>query len=149
MVLRFRSSSASSSRTSAIDAIYSGVIRVLQQQTISRRARRMHVTRELRKGFFLAKKKLAGWGFRILEGRTAMKRKAGVKWTQADLGKAVGVSAQQISRYEAETDEPGWDMWRKMARALLIEDPGELAFGTEERKGRRGGLGGNDAAETA
>lgn len=104
----------------------------------------MHATHELRKGNFLAKKKLAGWGVRILEGRTAMKGKVGVKWTQADLGKAVGVSAQQISRYEAETDEPGWDMWRKLAKALLIDDPGELAFGTRpttRTPGRPGGAG--------
>ena len=121
---------------------------MLHQQTISRRARRMHVTRELRKGDFLAKKKKAGWGVRILEARTAMKGKAGVKRTQADLGKAVHVSPQQISRYEDEIDEPSWDMWRKMAKALLIADPGELAFGT--RKGARtwGGPGGEGEAGT-
>lgn len=99
----------------------------------------MHVTREFRKGNFLAKKKMAGWGVRILEGRTAMKGRVGAKWTQADLGKAVGVSAQQISRYEAEIDEPSWDMWRKMAKALLIPDPGELAFGTREVARTRAG----------
>lgn len=106
----------------------------------------MNATLELRKGHFLAKKKQAGWGVRILEGRTAMKGKVGVKWTQGDLGRAVDVSAQQISRYENEVDEPSWDMWRKMAKALLISDPGELAFGTRAGARTRGGPGGEGEA---
>lgn len=89
----------------------------------------------------MPKKRLAGWGGRIIEARAAMQRKAGRKWTQKDLGDAVNLSAQQISRYESETDEPKWDMWRKMAKALLIPDPGELAFGSTERERDRGGFG--------
>jgi DNA-binding XRE family transcriptional regulator len=77
-----------------------------------------------------------------------MQRKKGRKWTQADLADAVDLSPQQISRYESETDEPKWDMWRKMARALLIEDPGDLAFGAKIRRRRPGGPGGaTDEAE--
>lgn len=60
-----------------------------------------------------------------------MLRKAGAKMTQAELGETVGVSAQQISRYEAETDEPNYATWRKLARALRM-DPGELMFGIED-----------------
>lgn len=58
-----------------------------------------------------------------------MRRKVGRKWTQSDLGIAVGVSPQQISRYESEEDEPKWEMWKKMAKALRYANPGELAFG--------------------
>lgn len=58
-----------------------------------------------------------------------MQRKVGRKWKQSDLAAAVDLSPQQISRYEKETDEPKWGMWKKMAKALLIADPGELAFG--------------------
>lgn len=106
---------------------------------------------ESRKGILLAaKRKLAGWGSRIGEARAAMKRKVGRKWTQTDLGAAVGVSYQQISRYESEDDEPKWDMWRKMAKALLIDDPGDLAFGSLEDRRRRGsGSSTGGAAETA
>lgn len=57
-----------------------------------------------------------------------MLRKAGQKMTQADLGEAVGVSAQQISRYEAEVDEPSYSTWVGLAKALLMT-PGELMFG--------------------
>lgn len=58
-----------------------------------------------------------------------MRRKVGRKWTQSDLGSAVGVSPQQISRYESEEDEPKWEMWKKMAKALRFTNPGELVFG--------------------
>ena len=63
-----------------------------------------------------------------------MRRKVGVKWTQGDLGKAVGVSAQQISRYEAETDEPSYETWVRLAGALLTT-PGELMFGIPIEEG--------------
>ena len=69
-----------------------------------------------------------GWGSRIGEGRAAMQRKAGHKWTQLELAGAVGVSHQQISRYEAEADEPSYETWVKLAEALLVT-PGELMFG--------------------
>ena len=80
------------------------------------------------RGAFLVKKRLVGWGGRILEGRTAMLRKKGQKMTQGDLAALVGVSAQQISRYEAETDEPSYDTWVRLGQALLMT-PGELMFG--------------------
>lgn len=92
-------------------------------------------------------KKKQGWGARILEARTAMLRKRGRKMTQGELGDAVGVSATQIGFYESETNEPSWDMWRKMAKALLIADPGELAFGSTERNRGRGGFGDGEAGE--
>lgn len=60
-----------------------------------------------------------------------MLRKAGAKMTQAALGELVDVSAQQISRYETETDEPSYDTWRKLGKALRM-DPGELMFGVRE-----------------
>lgn len=102
---------------------------MLSERSISRRARSINVTREFRKGeVHIAKKKLIGWGARILEGRTAMLRKAGRKMTQGDLGKAAGVSAQQISRYEAEVDEPSYDTWVRLGKALLMT-PGDLVFG--------------------
>lgn len=97
----------------------------------TRRTGILHVTLESRKGDFLAaKKRKAGWGARILEGRTAMLRKAGAKMTQKELGKLVELSHQQIGRYESETDEPGYDTWLKLAGALLIA-PGELVFGDQ------------------
>lgn len=74
------------------------------------------------------RKKLIGWGARILEARTAMLRKRGRKMTQAELGKAVGLSPQQIGFYESETNEPGYDTWVGLAKALLMT-PGELMFG--------------------
>lgn len=73
-----------------------------------------------------------------------MRGKRGRKMSQAELGEAVGVSPQQIGFYESETNEPSWDMWRKLAKALLIPDPGELAFGTRpttRTHGRPGGAG--------
>lgn len=92
----------------------------------------------LRKGQFLAKKKkLVGWGARIYEARAAMRGKRGRKMTQEELGDAADVSPQMIGFYESETNEPSWNTWVKMAKALLI-DPGELAFGSRERKGERG-----------
>lgn len=115
--------------------------------TKTRRARIIEVTLGFRKGQLLAKKK-AGWGVRIFEGRAAMRGKRGRKMTQAELGDAVGVSATQIGFYESETNEPNWAMWTKLAKALLIDDPGELAFGTRE-KARRRAAASSDAAEEA
>lgn len=120
----------------------------MRNTVIPRRTRILEVTLGFRKGQLLAKKK-AGWGVRIFEARAAMRGKRGRKMTQQELGDAVGVSATQIGFYESETNEPNWATWRKLAKALLIDDPGELAFGTERGRRGRGGLGGNDAAETA
>lgn len=79
-----------------------------------------------------------------------MLRKRGRKMTQQELGAAVDVSAAQIGFYESETNEPSWDMWRKLAKALLITDPGDLAFGSLEDRRRRGSGGDHGgAAETA
>lgn len=77
-----------------------------------------------------------------------MRAKRGQKMTQQQLGDAVGVSAQQIGFYESETNEPNWEMWRKLAKALQIDDPGELAFGSPARRKGRGILK-DDAAESA
>jgi transcriptional regulator with XRE-family HTH domain len=64
-----------------------------------------------------------------------MQRKAGRKLTQAELADAAGVSHQQISRYEAEADEPSYDTWVKLARALMTT-PGELMFGIPIEEGQ-------------
>lgn len=102
----------------------------------TRRTRTVHVTLESRKGEVLAakkkagKKRLVGWGPRILLGRTAMRGKDGSKVTQKGLAKLVGLSHQQIGRYESETDEPGYDTWLKLSMALQIA-PGPLVFGDQ------------------
>lgn len=57
-----------------------------------------------------------------------MLRKRGRKMTQAELGKAVGFTPAVIGFYESETNEPNYDTWRKLAKALLTT-PGELMFG--------------------
>jgi hypothetical protein len=69
--------------------------------------------------------------------------------TQDRLGAMVGVSGSQIGFYESETNEPEWEMWRKLAKALLIPNPGDLAFGPRDDRRRRGEGGGDDAEETA
>lgn len=48
--------------------------------------------------------------------------------TQGELAALVGLSAQQISRYEAEVDEPGYMTWVRLAKALQIT-PSALLFG--------------------
>lgn len=95
-----------------------------------------------------AKKKLAGWGARIYAARAAMREKTGAKMTQKDLGDLVGVSDAQIGYYESETNEPKWEMWVKLGKALR-EDPGLLAFGSSSRRGGRGPLTGGGGAEQA
>lgn len=57
-----------------------------------------------------------------------MLRKRGRKMTQAELGEAVGFTPAVIGFYGSETNEPSYDTWVAMARALMTT-PGELMFG--------------------
>lgn len=66
------------------------------------------------------KRPAPGWGGRIVEARAVMKAKQGRAMTQAELGRAAGVTGSMIGFYESETNVPEPHRWELMADALQV-----------------------------
>jgi transcriptional regulator with XRE-family HTH domain len=82
------------------------------------------------------RKPLQGWGYRIYEARTAMRKRTGGKMSQQELGDLVGVSDSMIGYYESETSKPDYETWVKIAE-VLGTDPAWLYFGVRTMEDER------------
>ena len=74
------------------------------------------------------------FGLRVYQARLALQAILGREVTQAEVGKAVGVTGQAVGLWETGKSEPKLDVIIRLAKVLQSE-PAWLAFGIRTIKG--------------